>query len=377
MEDLSPLHDALPEAGKSNKQMETQNYYRPGASPRGGNAQRGPGRANSTPQRGPWRGSSIQRGPGRGNSTPQRGPGRGSLSQRGSGRGLSNQKMMVYDRPADNDKVWVRPERAFQYDPECEKKDNYSPKPKQSYEDDIKLSLNNSLNGSNSSPGRYNNKPHIKNTVDFKPSHIPAEMRFLPAPAGLKRYHREITSRDVIVVSDLFCQPDDKSIYKALLEEVESNDQNEWKLWHGDNHLISDDRKRCFKRSETFEMIIEKISVYFNMDVKATRFNWFRDTTDWKPYHHDAAALKPEKAAEQNFTVAVSFGVERDIAFQHAKTGTTISIPLPNGTMYTFSNDVNCIWRHGVPQVHPDHYVKEGRISVVAWGWAKGVVDVS
>lgn len=32
------------------------------------------------------------------------------------------------------------------------------------------------------------------------------------------------------------------------------------------------------------------------MKVNATRLNWYRDSKEWKPYHHDAAAVKPEIA---------------------------------------------------------------------------------
>ena len=42
-------------------------------------------------------------------------------------------------------------------------------------------------------------------------------------------------------------------------------------------------------------MVLEKIVDFFKMDVKATRFNWYRDSNDWKPYHHDAAAVNPDK----------------------------------------------------------------------------------
>ncbi len=48
--------------------------------------------------------------------------------------------------------------------------------------------------------------------------------------------------------------------------------------------------------------------------------NWYRSTDEWKPFHHDAAAMKPAMAEKQNFTVAVSFGGERDAAFEHAQT---------------------------------------------------------
>ena len=53
---------------------------------------------------------------------------------------------------------------------------------------------------------------------------------------------------------------------------------------------------------------------YFDMDVQATRFNWYRDSSEWKPFHHDAAALKEKFARTQNFTLAVSFGAEREAA---------------------------------------------------------------
>ena len=83
----------------------------------------------------------------------------------------------------------------------------------------------------------------------------------------------------------------------------------------------------------------------------ATRLNWYRDSKEWKPFHHDAAAIKPDKAKTQNLTVAVSFGAERDAAFEHAKTKSVVSMPQPNGTIYVFAKDVNIIWRHGILQV--------------------------
>ena len=83
--------------------------------------------------------------------------------------------------------------------------------------------------------------------------------------------------------------------------------------------------------------------------------------------------MKADKARTQNFTVAVSFGMERDAAFEHAKTKTVISMPQPNGTVYTFGKDVNILWRHGIPQLPLEKYSDQGRISIIAWGWIKMV----
>ena len=100
---------------------------------------------------------------------------------------------------------------------------------------------------------------------------------------------------------------------------------------------------------------------------KFTTSSRYRDTSEWKPFHHDAAAMKPDKvsttkihfnknldhfpihqirlyiynhfrntylkainefqARTQNMTVGVSFGAERDAAFEHATNRCTISMP--------------------------------------------------
>lgn len=107
---------------------------------------------------------------------------------------------------------------------------------------------------------------------------------------------------------------------------------------------------------------------YFGMDVKATRLNWYRDSSEWKPFHHDRAAFTPD--CQQNCTVGASFGLCRDIAFQHAKNESLVcSFPQPNGSLYTFGRDVNVEWKHGVTQLPPEQQVASGRISIIAWGY--------
>jgi len=216
-----------------------------------------------------------------------------------------------------------------------------------------------------------------KNTETFKPSHKPTDMRIRAAfvqDVNKQTYTKEMTSRDVLVVHGLYGDEDDLTVYNKLLDETNNSEvdfNNLWQLWHGDTHVIADDKKGWKKTCPTFKMVLDRIERYFDMKIQATRLNWYRDSSEWKPFHHDAAAINPEKAKVQNFTVAVSFGAERDAAFEHATTKTTISMPQPNGTVYTFGKDVNVIWRHGILQVPPDKFHDEGRISVIAWGSAK------
>ena len=83
--------------------------------------------------------------------------------------------------------------------------------------------------------------------------------------------------------------------------------------WHGDSHVIANDKLNWKKYCPTFNMVLDKMCSYFRMEAKATRLNWYRDNSEWKPYHHDAAAVKADKAESQNITVAASFGAEREV----------------------------------------------------------------
>jgi hypothetical protein len=55
-----------------------------------------------------------------------------------------------------------------------------------------------------------------KNTESFQPSHEPTEMRLIAVPSGLAHYNREILTRDVIMVPELFCKPADLAIYDKV-----------------------------------------------------------------------------------------------------------------------------------------------------------------
>ena len=67
--------------------------------------------------------------------------------------------------------------------------------------------------------------------------------------------------------------------------------------------------------------------------------------------------------------------MEREVAFEHAKTKSTIALPQPNGSIYAFGKNVNVTWRHGIPAIHPRLFSNEGRISIIAWGWRDDMVE--
>ena len=218
------------------------------------------------------------------------------------------------------------------------------------------------------------NKHRKKNTQSFDPDLTEPDMRLLIQATGSK-FEGVMKENDVVILPNHFKNMESKTIYQLLLEEMEScgvPTEDLWKLWHGDTHFIADDRlarKMGFDWKEkcpTFNMVIESMKDFFDMDVKATRFNLYKDNTEWKPYHHDAAAIDERKAKTQNFTVGVTFGATRTASFQHAKTKNRLDIPLVNGSVYTFAKQVNVDWMHGI--VQEPKVKKEGRISIILWG---------
>lgn len=198
------------------------------------------------------------------------------------------------------------------------------------------------------------------NTETFKPSLKEPDIRI--------RVNEPIYSgNEISIVKDLFWN---KDILTTLLSEI---DPKNFVLWHGDSHLIADDSLKWKNNSPTFNTIIEYLCNYFDMKPGSTRLNYYKNSSDWKPYHHDAAALKPDKAKTQNITVGVSFGLTREISFESADKDKfnrkTINFTLPDNTIYAFGNEVNIRFRHGIPQLESN--INQPRVSIIVWGYSK------
>ena len=228
------------------------------------------------------------------------------------------------------------------------------------------------LNNGKKNKDKYNKK--VKNTECFVPMDKNLIDLRVVCDSNKNVFSIPITSKDLVLAPNVFSDYQPYEIYKRLLEEINNCGipENElFKMWHGNNkiegtHLIADDHLYWKEKCPTFGLVLDRISKYFKMDIKSTRFNYYKDTSQWKPFHHDAAAINPQKAKNQNFTVAISFGATRDAALEHAKTKTVISSPQPDGCIYAFSKDTNIIWRHGILQ--ESNIQNEGRISIIAWG---------
>ncbi len=215
------------------------------------------------------------------------------------------------------------------------------------------------------------------NTTDFEPLSRPVDMRIVMDLDERQMTH-DMNPLDVMLTPNIFANHQKYELYNTLISEIETCGISQDKLlkyWHGNDrgvdgtHYIVDDKMDWKTKCPTFNYVVSKVCSFYNMEPKATRFNWYKDHSEWKPLHHDASKMKPHIAKKQNITVAVSFGQTRDIILQHAKYNHLyISTPSSDGQSYAFSHDVNCTWKHGVHVGDPKDDVN-GRVSVIIWGW--------
>jgi len=235
-----------------------------------------------------------------------------------------------------------------------------------------KLSENRNSPDFNKSPEYRKSNHRIINTESFTPDLTEPQMR-------VKMNEPIYFANEITIINNMFYN---KTIYENILKEV--ND-SVYKPWHGDTHLIADDRSdiKWKENSETFNQVITQLCSYFAMTPNATRLNYYSDGIDWKPYHHDAAALKPDKAKTQNITVGATFGITREISFESANKNKSerqrINFTIHNNYVYAFGNKINTDFRHGIPQLSEKHMEKlgkeQGRISIIIWGYSLLVVN--
>jgi hypothetical protein len=116
--------------------------------------------------------------------------------------------------------------------------------------------------------------------------------------------------------------------------------------------------------SQTFNDVIDMLAEYFDVDVYATRLNYYRDGTQWKPQHHDSHAYGG-RAQREDFTVGLTLGAQRSLLFVHEASQREFNFPQLNGDCFAFTGEVNQLFTHGVPRVHAPI---GDRFSIIAWG---------
>lgn len=153
---------------------------------------------------------------------------------------------------------------------------------------------------------------------------------------------------------------DDFSIFEQLEKEMKDN----MVTWN--RHAKHEDPTF----SPTFNWVIERMADHFNVEVLATRLNYYRDGTEYKTFHKDSHAYS--NGQKEDFTMGASFGASRELEFKHDGTGHVFSFPQHNGDIFAFTSVINNQFMHGVPKAQVP---TGGRFSIIAWGRRRGSSD--
>jgi hypothetical protein len=156
------------------------------------------------------------------------------------------------------------------------------------------------------SKGRNTESFHAESTF------VRPDLRVQIGSSKIEKYNKVLKHDDVVIVPEMFGGEDDWSIYYSLVKEMreiqdkEKNKENknanenqnngnnrngrgnknhisksEWIPWHEGAHLIS----KKPDESSTYQSIVKRLCEYFDIDTGkpvGTRFNWYRDSNDWK-----------------------------------------------------------------------------------------------
>lgn len=215
-----------------------------------------------------------------------------------------------------------------------------------------------------------------RNADSFNPqtTHCRPAMR-VKVETNTEKYPHAIKSDDVIITPDFETEPKLYDILVSEMKELQNNKvkDSEYISWACGTHLLVKNPEK----SPTFQRIIKHICDYYSVDPKtiSVRFNMYKDDVDWKSLHNDSAAFNKERAEKQNITIGLSLGKTRELVFKHAKNSTLVYMPMPNGSLYSFSKAVNIQWLHGINAIPKEQQTNEGRISIIVWGLTSKLIN--
>jgi hypothetical protein len=176
-----------------------------------------------------------------------------------------------------------------------------------------------------------------------------------------------------VCLNNFLCPKNDWGLFDALKRELTQYSGDNLKrtdAQEGESKgLVDWSKHEVFENpttiSATFNSIIEVMDRFFDVEVYATRLNYYRDGSTWKPFHHDSHAYGG-KALREDFTIGVSLGESRLLDFLHQPSTKTFSFPQENGDCFAFTSDVNTRFMHGVPKDSNPRC--RPRFSIIAWG---------
>jgi len=173
-------------------------------------------------------------------------------------------------------------------------------------------------------------------------------------------------SGNCIYIPNFFSQRSDNLLFDYLMHDIKDCDMthrfrrlmvsNEF---DDDDNDDDDDNERS-RKLITYKMIAIAMAEYFNVELKRSIINLYRDGGDYASFHTD-------KYDRDNvdITIGASFGHNRDLAFMHKESLQTFPIQQQNNDIFAFTSVINTKFRHSVLKTEK----KTGpRFSIIVWG---------
>ena len=166
---------------------------------------------------------------------------------------------------------------------------------------------------------------------------------------------KEILYKGCVYLPNLLCDNNNKKLFNKIINELSNMEIEEWSR----HHKIDNPTE-----SKTFNNIVNCLSKYFNINVLATRLNYYTEN-DFKPFHHDSHAYT--NGVKEDITIGVSLGDSRDLSFRHVESNNFFKFPQNNGDIFCFDHLTNIKFQHGIAKLKNTN-IKNTRISIILWG---------
>lgn len=99
-----------------------------------------------------------------------------------------------------------------------------------------------------------------RNTVNFTPTTARPDLRLVLGERG-QSYGSKPTPWDCVLVPGFAAERHDMTVYENLLAEIKATGRDDiFCLWHGDSHVIANDRKGWKGNCPTFDRLVKQVS---------------------------------------------------------------------------------------------------------------------
>lgn len=99
-----------------------------------------------------------------------------------------------------------------------------------------------------------------------------------------EKYPHKLAHNDAVIVNDMYWDYKRNEIYQLLLDQIhdssaykkhpEIGEKGLWMPWHGDNHLIANDKLNWKNEVPIFNKLMKRIEDFFDMDIKDWGFEF-------------------------------------------------------------------------------------------------------